>query len=464
MKWYSPILLLAVMILATGCPRNEYVVEMKPLGAKFERKLTVWREDGQETNGEPKFVEFPKEELALLKARYPKHESILDGKKHSFIGQFAGSTPNDVGGCGEFTNFVSSLGTAWIYVERFRGNDDLEGRIREATSAADQLVDLIAGWFAAELGQHSKFEDLRGFLSGDVRQDLKNLGVHWWVKSVTGRFMTNAENEFIIRCGQYLVERDYFRPADLPRVIRVSQANDAGTLMLLVRRLVARKLGLPEAQSATGSLAFLADEAAATASFEKFLRTTQGYRLDVKQWEADRLNDPKLPEPKPMDIVSELVVKMTDFARWSSTDQLVVKLATGIPPADSNGQWNEKSGELVWKTPVEGREKQHEFPSLCYAIWSAPDEMSQKKSFGRTIIRGKELFEYCLWRQSLDAAEAKEWDKLLSSLTPDTFKARLEALRFLAEAKAKADAEAPPANLSDVARQLLDAHEETKLR
>src|SRR5206468_11390258 len=76
--------------LTTGCPRNEYVVEMKPLGVKLERKLTVWREDGKETNGEPKYLEFPKEELALLKAQFPKHESAHESKQHNFVGQFAG--------------------------------------------------------------------------------------------------------------------------------------------------------------------------------------------------------------------------------------------------------------------------------------------------------------------------------------------------------------------------------------
>src|SRR5207249_1658031 len=48
--------------LTTGCPRNEYVVEMKPLGVKLERKLTVWREDGKETNGEPNYGELPEAE------------------------------------------------------------------------------------------------------------------------------------------------------------------------------------------------------------------------------------------------------------------------------------------------------------------------------------------------------------------------------------------------------------------
>src|ERR1041384_5649091 len=270
--------------LTTGCPRNEYVVEMKPLGASVERKRTAWREDGKESNGAPKFIEFSKEELALLKALYRKHESAHDGKQHSFIGQFAGNTPNDIGGHGGVTNFVSSLGTGWIYVERFRGNDNLLSRINQATTAADQLVDLLEGWSRTELGRHPKYEGLRRFLTEDVRQDLKNLSLHWWAGSLSSRYKTEAENEFLMRCGQYLVERDYFRAADLPQVLRASEANDPKALMLLVRRLVARKLSVPEPQSATGPLAFLADDATTSASLRKYLRTTDVYRVALNQW------------------------------------------------------------------------------------------------------------------------------------------------------------------------------------
>src|SRR5262249_23716616 len=161
------------------------------------------------------------------------------------------------------------------------------------------------------------------------------------------------------------------------------------------------------------------------------------YKLDLKQWETDRKTNPDLQEPKPMDIVSELVQKLTDFSMGSSSDDLVVKLATGVAPADTNGKWDEKKREVVWETSVEEREKQHEFPTLCCATWSVPDEASQKKLFGRTLLSSKKLFEYCLWRQSLDSTEAKEWDQFLSNLTPDNFKTRLEMFRFSTEEKAK---------------------------
>jgi hypothetical protein len=456
------LIFLGIMVaVTTGCPRNEYVVEMKPLGAHLERKLTAWREDGQESNGAPKFIEFPKEELALLKALYPKHESANDGKQHSFIGQFAGNTPNDVGGHGGFTNFVSTLGTGWIYVERFRGNDNLVSQINQATTAADQLVDLIEGWTRTELARQAKYKDLRQFLTQDVRQDLKNLSLYCWAGSLSSRYKTETENEFVMRVGQYLVERDYFRAADLPQVLRASQANDPKALMLLVRRLVARKLSVPEPQSVTGPLAFLADDATASASLRKYLRTTDAYRVALNQWKKDRTSDPQLQEPDPLEIASGLVQKLVEFGLWRTTDHLKVRLAAGGAPADSNGRWDEKTGELVWDTSLEERQEAREFPIMCYATWSAPDEVFQEKLFGKTVLSGKKLFEYCLWRQSLDTSESKEWDQFLSALTPESFKARLDAFRFSAEAAQKqAGKESPPTNLSDVARQLINSSPE----
>ena len=85
--------------------------------------------------------------------------SIRAASKINFIGSKVTRSHN-----GGFTNFVSSLGTGWIYVERFRGNDNLLSRINQATQAADQLVDLLVSWSRVELGKHPKYANLRRFL------------------------------------------------------------------------------------------------------------------------------------------------------------------------------------------------------------------------------------------------------------------------------------------------------------
>ena len=202
MKMYSLLIVLVLAALATGCPRNQYVIEMKPAGSVLERKLTCWREDGTDTNGHPNFQDFPKEELASLTALFPKHETAEDGRKHIFHGEVGDRSPNDVGGQGSYSSFGTSLGTAFSYVERFRGQDDLNAKFERRLKAADQLVDLFIGWSEAELGQHPNFETLRRFLNDAFRKDVKNLSFYGWVRDVSAGDKPEADEELIVRFGQ----------------------------------------------------------------------------------------------------------------------------------------------------------------------------------------------------------------------------------------------------------------------
>src|SRR5256885_2139910 len=98
---------LLIVVFATGCPRNQYIIEMTPAHGGIERKLTCWREDAGERNGTPKFLEFPKEELSALTNLFNRHDII--GRKHQFSSRFTGTLPDDVGGRGSYTTFETSL-------------------------------------------------------------------------------------------------------------------------------------------------------------------------------------------------------------------------------------------------------------------------------------------------------------------------------------------------------------------
>jgi hypothetical protein len=38
--------------------------------------------------------------------------------------------------------------------------------------------------------------------------------------------------------------------------------------------------------------------------------------------------------------------------------------------------------------------------------------------FGRVLLHGDELLQYCVWRSGLDERQAGEWEQLLSGLRP----------------------------------------------
>jgi hypothetical protein len=199
----------ALAVLVTGCPRDEYVVELTPRPDGIERKLTFYRADGVNSNGVPNYQAFDTNELAVITRLYPPGAVKHSGDRHTATGVFGKAMPADVGGAGSFTNISSSLGSASFYLERFRGNDDLAAQNARRMRAADQLTDLILGWSRRELGREARYADLRRFLDVDFRVDLKNLSLHAWMMEATPGEKSRNEEEMGIRFGQYLAERGY---------------------------------------------------------------------------------------------------------------------------------------------------------------------------------------------------------------------------------------------------------------
>src|SRR4051812_34240033 len=121
--------LLGLAVLAafvTGCPKNQYIVELTPRENTVERKLIFYREDAANTNSsKPAYEQFPPGELAAITSVYAPGATLDKGGQHIATGVFAGALPSDVGGAGSYKNVVTSLGSAGCYLERFRGCDDL---------------------------------------------------------------------------------------------------------------------------------------------------------------------------------------------------------------------------------------------------------------------------------------------------------------------------------------------------
>src|SRR6185436_6008259 len=131
------------------------------------------------------------------------------------------------------------------YAERFRGNDELADRSRKRIESANKVADLLVGWSQMALGHEPHYKDLRRFLDNDFRADLQNLSLYWWFGQISTAYDAQANQEFIVRLGQYLLERGYFKAQQLPQLYRIAMENDRKTLLLIVQRLVASKLGLP---------------------------------------------------------------------------------------------------------------------------------------------------------------------------------------------------------------------------
>jgi hypothetical protein len=429
-----PFALVAMALVVTGCPHNDYTIQLNPHGNVIERTLVFYCVDGANTNnGTPNYQAIDAEELAAITALYPANSLTNDGGHYIVRGEFTSKMPNDVGGTGVYTNLANSLGEAGFYVERFRGNDDLAGMSERRFKAAEQLADLIIGWSQTELSREPGYEKFHQFLDVGLRRDLKNLSSYWWEGALVDSYKTNASEEFAVRFGQYLFERGYFTLGEIPDLFKDTDNSQA--LLRRIQRLVARKMGVPDTEPVPPSLAFLADETKMEKSFTNYLAGTDAYHAKLKQWEEDKKLKPDAKQAEPSDVLGDVFENMVNFDLFGGqSDHLAVRLSLPMSPIHSNGRWDEANKQVVWITDMKSRTNATRLPFSCYASWVQADEEFQKEHLGKVALTGDELMQYCLWRSSQDTHSGAEWDDFLAGLKPGTrLMERLDSFRFSSE-------------------------------
>jgi hypothetical protein len=446
---------LASLVLLVGCDYDCYEVEIKPEGDAFRRTLTCWRQGGERAEEVQRMDEG---KLARIAALYARRISPKDAKKQVFSGRFTDKTPTDVGGAGSYAHWTSPLGSASFYVERFRGHDDLDRQLVKRGKAADELVDLLEGWLAAEIGSEPDFPKLKRFLDDHLRQDLKNMGIYEWAGSMAEERHGKAEEEFFYRAGLYLWERGYFTPQEIPALYRSMDSHDYQAVLRHVQRLLARKLGVPDDQPVPESLGFLNDVKRLKASFEKYARSTKLYQQRIAQWKEKAAKDGKKPqEPTPEDLVEELLLQgigeSSDF--WGQgNDSVTVRLLCGQKPFSTNGTWEKSLSGVKWSCTLKPNRA---LPAMFFAAWSVPDEKFQEDHFGKVLLQGEDLAQYVLWRRGLKPEEAREWNGFLDHLKPGPgLKKAVNAFRFSTDPKVNPEKpkERPP-SLADLPRGLI---------
>lgn len=429
----------------TGCGANRYDIEIRPTGETFQRQLTCWRE--QAANEKNKVVAFPEDELRRIAVAYNAAVPRQKTKKHRFASVFSDQMPNDVGGSGTYTHWNTPLGSMSTYIERFRGNDDLAAKIEMRQKATERLADLLIGWLVSELEDEAGFDELHMFLQNGFRRDLKNISLYGWAYEIIADREDTIQPECFVRIGQYLVERSYFAPDELPtwaRALREVEREGPAHLLLLIQRFTALKMGIPEDQPIPPCLRFLSDATVLEASISDYLRRTDVFNRLLEEWEREQAVNPEAKKPGPTDVVGPFIMRafLPNFYLGQS-DQLEVKLETTNEPFLTNGKWDEESKQVQWLRRMLAADSDHsEFPTLVYAVWSIPDKQVQKARFGKVVLEGDSLGKYCLWYRGLSTGEAKEWNDFITSLSPsaDLVK-RIRAFRFAHELAVESERE-----------------------
>jgi hypothetical protein len=441
--------------LVTGCPSNDYTVELAPQAdGTIERTLTFFRAGGSGTNGVSSYEAFPSNELASITGLYPAGAVKANGLRYVATGDFAGSMPQDVGGAGSYTNFATTLGDAGFYMERFRGTNDLAGEAARRIQAADQIDDLLIGWSQTRFGHERGYKNLHKFLDGDFRRDLKNAGLYAWMGEVNSLSETNNPNEFIFRFIQYLYERGYLKLSDTRDIyLLLNDKEDPSNVQRLVQRLLMEKMDIPSSSPVPQSFAILDDPDALEKSWEKYLAETDLYRAQVKQWQSETNANPTLVRPKPEDIANDLFANLFfgSEALGGTPDHLTVKLKLTHAPDFTNGKWQD--GQVVWS---EDLDPNRPLPVLCYAGWSNPNTEFQSKHFGSVILDGASLSQYCFWQGTIGPEQARQWESFLANLKPGPeLKTNLEHFQFVGEVASAPAMVKGKEDYADVGRKLL---------
>jgi len=451
------------VLLLAGCQRYQYEVEMTPVGDKVERRVEL-RHSERNLGSKDKPV------IDRIAKLYGADSPRVPGKTVSFQEQFAGRMPADVGGAGNYSRWDTPLGSVVVYVERFRGNDDLFDQLELRRKSVDELANLVLGWLESELKDEPGWPALREFLDTQARRDLQNLSIcSWSVSSPPGGHAPEsgaAMTELGVRAVHYLTERGYVAYDEVPALWRaisdLERGNPEGVLSKVRAILLAK---MPQAPDGTPAAkpALLTDSSRMLKSWNAYLERAEiladrKARLrDEREAELAKTREELRDYPKELAEAEQAITKRYQalhedalaelygsamvpwFANpFSDHDKLQVSIKTPRKPVWTNGQWNDAEQKVVWSgRSLASGSLTHQptgWPVFCFAVWDEPNDEAQARLFGASTLRGERLLEYALWHGGLTSQEQQEWNAFAATLGPDAAsKERLRAFRFFGE-------------------------------
>jgi tRNA-Thr(GGU) m(6)t(6)A37 methyltransferase TsaA len=371
--------------------------------------------------------------------------------KNTFEGSFGHILPEDIGGYGSYVHLKNSMGSTFIYVERLRGKDTQALEIENAFGQANRLVDLLIDWLDMELGESPNFDKLRRFCDETLREDIKNLSLYSWV----GSRVSDDSDEAFARIFLYLYERDYFTLDDIS-VLAASTDREEFALSYF-RRFVGDKLQLRENEEREEELEFLEDPNALRASLIRFtesavLRERFTEEAREKTGDPDLVLDPCDVQNAIDDVPREFFEMFFVEIFGSSTDKVNISLICPAEPYETNGQWNERTGQVSWSHRI----RKKELPFLCYATVGMADDTYQQEHFGKVVLQDDRLVQYSFWYKGLNSEQRDQWDGFVVGLDGGkNVWSKVEAFRFKDAAPGPPDGKGASRLLSDLPRDLI---------
>lgn len=383
---------LAAALLLVGCPFVEYQIEMTPQpDGTMVRRFGAVGVDG--SNRAP---------LELSTTVATMYHSTTTS--YPVSAKFAGRTPEDVGGWGFFHKYTTSLGSEWVYVETFRGDDAQGQRLEEAFGAVDQMAEMFSGYLR-EKYPNADGRKLAEFVQGDFRKDAKNVLVYGWMLASAKSIQSGSDQldkEPIARGAAYLVRHGYVSPEDLPQLIKGANENIAA-----LRKGIAAKAGVPESM-----LEELVPPSEKTiAAFGEYL---------TKKFARPASTQP-YDENSAFALAGNRILALLALS-YGTADKVTLNLNSS---ADLTNGKTTTTGKTGWTLALPAEAS---LPAVCYALWTQADEAVQKRLLGKVMLTGEPLAQYVLEVHQLSPEQAKLWEQSLLTLTPATAQEKLTKL------------------------------------
>jgi hypothetical protein len=406
-------------LVLCACNKDYHDIEIVPDGVGMQRTL---------------IVDSDYEELQALSAVYAHEPSFITDttatgsqvSRARFEGRLENQTPDDIGGSGFLLHCASELGVSSMYSEQFRGHSDLAGALAKQEIAFNRLFDIVLLWFDSEYRGAPDYADVRDVIDEDLRSDLWNLNTYLSTITIGGIAINPGKEDVdesviidvAMRSLHFLVEHGYIEPLQIPDVVEFG-GDDDEFLELLARGLAA-KMGIPADEPLPATLAAIADDLEAPEeSIKIFLTENDDVRKMVDSWNSETGNAKQyvFEDTEYIDqLAGELL--LIELRIFGGGDWLRVNLLLPNEPYMSNGVWDD-AGSLKWDERLASTEPEYsDLPNTLYALWSEPEVEAQTKQFGRIVLSGEQLADYCDWRNDLSDNNAREWDAFVHSLQP----------------------------------------------
>lgn len=404
-------LIVPLLLLLTACEHDVYTVRMTPSDHGFQRTLQVVR---QESNGNTKTP--PREVLDPISSLYGIDARAANTR---FAAAFGPDTPDDVGGRGRLDRVESSLGASFLYLERFRGDDDLSARVERVQDAAAVLAATGADWLDHALAGERSYKSAAADIRERLGHDARNLALLAWLAKNANRHANDGPEaqdgeDLTGAIVMYLFEHGYIT-AD-PLAAAAVSIDDDQSLPRLIVEWLAREIHA-DPDNPPDSLRTISTSAGMTESWDAFLAAQGPAAERLHAW-ARQTGVPA----EDGDLQALLghvftIATGTEPSEGGAEDQVDLRLACPVEPFKTNGAWSEGEREIAWHFTIEpSADTPYLVPAIAFAAWAEPDEASQTAHLGAVVLKGQNLAAYCAWRSRLAESEGRRWDAFVASL------------------------------------------------